>query len=165
MHISPNSVVSLSYTLTLDNGAIADQTSDENPFVFIHGLGQTLAAFDENLANLKAGDHFNFTIDAANGYGTPHPDRIINIARSIFDGDDVPSDMLTVGNFVPMQDQEGNPMEGLIVEIDDEKVRMDFNHPLAGQSLHFTGNIIEVRAASQEEIDHGHVHGPGGHHH
>jgi FKBP-type peptidyl-prolyl cis-trans isomerase SlyD len=165
MQIAPHTVVSLSYTLTLDNGNIADQTDGDHPFVFIHGIGQTLALFDQNLNGLKAGDHFNFTIGAADGYGTSHPDRIINIARSVFEGPDVPAEMLTVGNFVPMQDQDGNPMDGLILEIDDEKVRMDFNHPLAGQSLHFAGNIIDVRKASPEEISHGHVHGPGGHHH
>lgn len=165
MHISSNSVVSLSYTLTLDSGAIADETSNEHPFTFIAGIGQTLEAFDKNLDGLKVGDHFTFTLSGEDAYGSPHPDRIINIARSIFDGPDVPSDLLVVGNIVPMQDQDGNPMEGTILELDEEKVRMDFNHPLAGQSLHFTGNIISVRPATDEELSHGHVHGPGGHHH
>lgn len=165
MHISPNTVVSLTYTLTLDSGAIADQTSDERPFVFIHGIGQTLPAFDEKLTGLKAGDHFTFSLTGEDAYGAAHPDRIINIARSVFAGPDVPPDLLVVGNIVPMQDQDGNPMEGTIVEIDEEKVRMDFNHPLAGQSLHFTGNILAVRAATDDELSHGHVHGPGGHHH
>jgi FKBP-type peptidyl-prolyl cis-trans isomerase SlyD len=64
-----------------------------------------------------------------------------------------------------MQDQNGNPMDGKVVEITDETVKMDFNHPLAGEALHFKGTVVEVRAASAEELDHGHVHGPGGHHH
>lgn len=165
MQINPKTVVSLTYTLTLDNGDIADQTSDERPFLFIHGVGQTLSAFDKNLEGLKAGDHFSFTLAAHDAYGVSHPDRVINIARSIFEGPEVPPDLLVVGNIVPMQDQDGNPMDGTIIEVDDEKVRMDFNHPLAGQNLHFTGNILSVRNATAEELDHGHVHGPGGHHH
>jgi FKBP-type peptidyl-prolyl cis-trans isomerase SlyD len=64
-----------------------------------------------------------------------------------------------------MQDQEGNPLDGKVVEIGDENVKMDFNHPLAGEALSFSGVVIDVREATEEELDHGHVHGPGGHHH
>lgn len=165
MHISPNTVVSLSYTLTLDSGEIADQADEKRPFVFIHGVGQTLELFDKNLEGLKMGDHFNFSINADDAYGIPMPERIISLPLSIFDGPDVPADLLTVGNVIPMQDQDGNPLTGTVLEVDAEKVLMDFNHPMAGQNLHFTGNIIGVRAATPEELDHGHVHGPGGHHH
>lgn len=73
--------------------------------------------------------------------------------------------MLTVGNFVPMQDNEGNPLEGKIVEVNSEHVKMDFNHPLAGKTLHFTGKIVDLRDATEDELNHGHVHGPHGHHH
>lgn len=64
-----------------------------------------------------------------------------------------------------MRDQEGNPLMGIVKEITDAYVKMDFNHPLAGFDLHFMGEVLEVRDASQEELDHGHVHGPHGHHH
>lgn len=165
MQIIPNSVVSLSYTLTLDSGEIADQTNDQHPLVFIHGIGQTLEAFDKHLEGLNAGDTFNFSISAEDGYGVPMPDRIIRLSRSIFDGPDVPADLLVVGNIVPMQDQDGNPLQGTILEVTDDSVNMDFNHPMAGQNLNFTGKVIEVREASQAELEHGHVHGPGGHHH
>jgi FKBP-type peptidyl-prolyl cis-trans isomerase SlyD len=66
---------------------------------------------------------------------------------------------------VPMQDQDGNPMNGVILGFDDTTVQIDFNHPLADQDLNFKGAIVSVRDASAEELDHGHVHGPGGHHH
>lgn len=165
MQIAPNKVVGITYTLTLDSGEIADKATEDRPFVFIHGVGQTLEAFDENLSGLSSGNPFKFTLSADEGYGHFSPDMVINIARAVFEGPDVPEDLLTVGNMVPMQDQEGNPLNGIIMEVDAEKVKMDFNHPLAGQSLHFTGTVVTVRDATPEELDHGHVHGPGGHHH
>lgn len=165
MQISPQKVVSLTYTLKLSNGDIADETTTESPFAFIHGVGQTLPEFDSNLEGLKAGESFSFSLTAEQGYGSRRPDMIIEIPKSVFDGPEVPKDILQIGNMVPMQDQSGNPLNGTIVDIADDKVTMDFNHPLADEALHFSGVIIEVRDASPEEIDHGHVHGPGGHHH
>lgn len=165
MQISPNKVVSLTYTLTLDDGEIADQTTVETPFMFIHGIGQTLPSFDKNLEGLKAGDSFSFSLTAEDAYGNHEEERIVKLEKNIFSGPDVPADLLTLGNVVPMQDQHGNPMDGLILEINDNDVVLDFNHPLAGQALHFKGDIVNIREASAEELDHGHVHGEGGHHH
>jgi FKBP-type peptidyl-prolyl cis-trans isomerase SlyD len=73
--------------------------------------------------------------------------------------------MFNLGALVPMSDNEGNQLRGRIIEVDDENVKMDFNHPLAGTALHFSGEIISVRAANEDEIAHGHVHGEHGHHH
>lgn len=165
MQISPNKVVSLSYTLKLSSGEVADQTSEELPFTFIHGVGQTLASFDQNLEGLKAGDSFNFSLTSEEAYGNKEVGNIVELPKKIFSGPDVPPDLLTIGNLIPMQDQDGNPMDGRLMEVLDETVKMDFNHPLAGEALHFEGNIIEVREATADELDHGHVHGPGGHHH
>jgi FKBP-type peptidyl-prolyl cis-trans isomerase SlyD len=165
MKISTDSVVSITYTLTLDNGAIADEADAQQPFVFIHGIGQTLPAFDDALNGLSAGDAFQFSLTADQAYGNPNAEWLISIPRSVFSGEDVPADILQLGAILPMQDQNGNPMDGKVVEISDETVKMDFNHPLAGEALHFKGTVVEVRAASAEELDHGHVHGPGGHHH
>jgi FKBP-type peptidyl-prolyl cis-trans isomerase SlyD len=165
MEISPKKVVGITYTLTLTNGEIADQATEERPFLFIHGIGQTLDAFDQNLHGLSSGKPFKFSLSAADGYGDVNPGMVVDIAKSIFEGPEVPKDLLIVGNTVPMQDQEGNALHGTILEIDDEKVKMDFNHPLAGQDLHFTGTVVSVRDASDDELNHGHVHGEGGHHH
>jgi FKBP-type peptidyl-prolyl cis-trans isomerase SlyD len=90
---------------------------------------------------------------------------VVDLPLNIFEGPDVPADILSVGATLPMQDQDGNPMDGRVLEIGAETVKMDFNHPLAGEELHFKGEILEVREATAEELDHGHVHGPGGHHH
>ena len=163
--ISPEKVVSVSYTLTLDNGSIADQADADQPFLFIHGIGQTLPAFDQHLNGLSAGEAFNFKLSADDAYGEPNANWIIDIPKSIFDGPDVPADILQVGAVLPMQDQSGNPMDGKVIEIGAEAVKMDFNHPLAGEALSFSGMVLEVREATAEELEHGHVHGPGGHQH
>ncbi|MBL7837157.1 MAG: peptidylprolyl isomerase [Bacteroidetes bacterium] len=165
MQIGNNRVVSLSYTLTINSGEVVDTATAEQPFTFIHGIGMTLPLFESNLQDLKVGDSFEFSIDAENGYGISNEDFKVTIPRSVFSGPEVPADILQVGRMVPMQDHEGNPMNGIILGFDDETVKIDFNHPLADQDLHFKGAIIEVREATQEELDHGHVHGPGGHHH
>lgn len=165
MQVEKNKVVSLTYTLTLDNGEIADTATKESPFVFIHGIGQTLPHFDSGLNGLKAGDSFEFDIDPENAYGVSREDFKIHIPREVFSGPDVPADVLEVGRMIPMQDEQGRPMNGIILHFDEEKVLMDFNHPLSDQRLHFKGDIISLRDATPEELAHGHVHGEGGHHH
>lgn len=163
--IAPNHVVGLSYSLALTNGEIADTATEDHPLMFIHGIGQTLPAFDLRLEGLSVGDTFAFSLTAEEGYGESNPKWIVEISKSIFEGPDVPADILQIGAMLPMQDQDGNPLDGKLVEIGDETVKLDFNHPLAGESLHFSGKVISVREASSEELDHGHVHGEGGHHH
>lgn len=165
MNVGKNKVVSLTYTLTLDNGEIADQTGDDHPFTFIQGIGQTLAQFDKHLENLAAGDEFDFEIEPEHAYGISNENYKVRLSRDVFDGPDVPKDILKIGNVVPMQDEQGHPMDGVIKEIDDTSVLIDFNHPLADEKLHFKGRILSVREATSEELSHGHVHGPGGHHH
>ena len=165
MQITPEKVVSVTYTLTLNNGAIAHEADQQRPILCIQGVGQTLPAFDDALHGLTAGDVFNFSLTAEQAYGMPNDSWIVEIPKNIFEGPEVPSDILELGAILPMQDQDGNPMDGKIVEIGDTVVKMDFNHPLAGEGLNFSGKIIEVRDASAEELDHGHVHGPGGHQH
>jgi FKBP-type peptidyl-prolyl cis-trans isomerase SlyD len=165
MQVDKNRVVTLTYTLTLENGETIDSATAESPFVFIHGIGQTLPHFDSNLKDLLAGDAFEFSITAENAYGISSEEYIVKLPRTIFSGPEVPADILQVGNVVPMQDQEGHPMNGIILDFNDENVIMDFNHPLADKNLTFKGNIISVREATEDELNHGHVHGPGGHHH
>jgi FKBP-type peptidyl-prolyl cis-trans isomerase SlyD len=81
------------------------------------------------------------------------------------EGEELDTDMVAAGNYLPMVDDQGNNMQGLVVEVSEEFVVMDFNHPLAGKDLHFQGEVVNVREASAEEQAHGHVHGEGGHHH
>lgn len=160
--IAPNKVVSLSYTLMLNSGELADEATSDEPLVFIHGIGQTLPAFDDQLDGLSVGDTFSFTLSAEDGYGESSPNYVVEIPKNIFEGPDVPDDILEIGATLPMQDQDGNPMDGVVVEIGDDTVTMDFNHPLAGEALGFSGTVLDIREATQEELDHGHVHGEGG---
>jgi len=160
--INPNAVVGVSYQLKLSNGELADEATSEQPLLFIHGIGQTLPDFDSNLSGLSIGDNFEFTLTAEQGYGEHNSNYVVDLEKQIFEGPDVPEDLLTVGNMLPMQDQEGNPLDGKVLEVGDATVKMDFNHPLAGESLNFTGTVLSIREATPEELSHGHVHGEGG---
>ncbi|HOI86358.1 MAG TPA: peptidylprolyl isomerase [Lentimicrobium sp.] len=168
MIISKNKVVSLSYELKLDNaaGETVDKADASQPLVFLYGAGNLLPKFESNIADLKVNDNFEFTLDSEDGYGPVIGEAVVELPIDIFmvDGK-IDPEMVQVGNVVPMQDNEGRPLDGLIVEVTDEKVKMDFNHPMAGKTLHFSGTILEVREATTEEISHGHVHGPQGHQH
>lgn len=163
MKISPKSVVTLSYRLENDKKELVDEASREQPFAFIHGIGQTLPEFDKNLEGLASGESFAFSLTAEEAYGTYNDELKVDIPRANFEG--APEGSLVVGKTLPMDDGQGNPLLGLVTEVTDLSVRMDFNHPLAGENLHFSGEIIDIREATESELDHGHVHGPGGHHH
>jgi FKBP-type peptidyl-prolyl cis-trans isomerase SlyD len=167
--IAQNTVVSLNYRLTKNNeaGELIEETYGNQPLTFIYGIGMMIPKFEQELNGLKAGDKFSFGIAAADAYGVNDPNMVVNVPMDIFKGQDgkVDSEVVKVGNVLPMQDNQGNRMNGTIIEIAGDQVRMDFNHPLAGQDLHFTGDIISTREATKEELEHGHVHGEGGHQH
>jgi FKBP-type peptidyl-prolyl cis-trans isomerase SlyD len=168
MQITKNTVVSLSYILKRDDakGEIIEETRAGDPLVFLFGNGQMLPKFEEHLSTLKTGDDFEFTLASDDAYGEMDQDAIIDLDKSIFEVDGkIDTEMLAKGNVIPMRDDQGNMMQGTVVSIGDDLVRMDFNHPMAGNVLHFKGNVIDVREASAEELSHGHVHGAGGHHH
>jgi FKBP-type peptidyl-prolyl cis-trans isomerase SlyD len=168
MEISTNKVVSLKYKLSNhQTGEKIEETNEENPLVFLYGVGGLIPEFEENLAGKTVGDTFDFHITATNAYGDHDPQNVAMIPSDIFHNDEGKFDheMFQVGASIPMSDNEGNHLTGKIVEVDEENVKMDFNHPLAGTDLHFSGEILEVREASDEEIEHGHVHGEHGHHH
>jgi len=168
MQITKNKVVSLSYVLKRDNanGEIIEETKAGDPLMFLYGNGQMLPKFEDNLSELKTGDAFEFTLSSADAYGEMDQDAIIDLEKSIFMIDGKTDDeLLTIGNVIPMRDDQGHMLQGTVVSVSDDSVRMDFNHPMAGNTLHFTGKVIEVREATAEEISHGHAHGAGGHHH
>jgi len=168
MQITKNTVVSLSYVLKRDdaNGEIIEETRAGDPLVFLYGNGQMLPKFEEHLSTLKTGDNFEFTLASDDAYGEMDQDAIIDLDKGIFEVDGkVDLEMLAIGNVIPMRDDQGHMMQGTVVSVGDDLVRMDFNHPMAGNVLHFKGNVIEVREATAEELSHGHAHGAGGHHH
>ena len=168
MQITKNTVVSLSYILKRDDakGEIIEETRAGDPLVFLFGNGQMLPKFEEHLSALKTGDDFEFTLASEDAYGEMDQDAIIDLDKSIFEVDGkIDTEMIAIGNVIPMRDDQGNMMQGTVVSVGKDTVRMDFNHPMAGNVLHFKGNVIEVREASAEELSHGHAHGAGGHHH
>ncbi len=168
MQITKNTIVSLSYVLKRDDakGEIIEETRAGDPLVFLYGNGQMLPKFEEHLSTLKAGDAFEFTLSSDDAYGELDQDAVIDLDKSIFlvEGK-TDDDMLAIGNVIPMRDEQGHMLQGTVVSVSKDSVRMDFNHPMAGNVLHFTGKVIEVRTASDEEVSHGHAHGAGGHHH
>jgi FKBP-type peptidyl-prolyl cis-trans isomerase SlyD len=170
MQIAPNSVVYISYQLSFpdENGQpeVVEIVGEEEPMVFIHGLSGLPESFEHHLAGLSVGDEFDFSISSEEAYGEIDPNAIIDLPKSIFEveGQNT-NEIVQVGNFIPMTDEQGNRMQGLVISISDETVKMDFNHPLAEKELIFIGKVLKIRAATPDELAHGHVHGEGGVHH
>ncbi|MEY1640098.1 FKBP-type peptidyl-prolyl cis-trans isomerase [Tenuifilum osseticum] len=161
MNVSKNKVVSISYELKVD-GDLIDAAQADNPLVFLYGHGQLLPLFEDNIKDLAEGDSFEFMIPSKDGYGEVNDQAIVELPKEIFviDGE-LQEDLLVIGNRLPMRDSEGNALDGTVVEVTDSSVVMDFNHPLAGKDLYFTGKVENIREATAEEINHGHVHGMG----
>lgn len=168
MGIKKNKVVALTYELKYDNasGDTIEVADNRDPLVFLFGTGGMLPKFEENLSSLKAGDHFEFVLSKDEAYGEFTEEAIVELSKDIFRNEgEIDEEMLKPGSFIPMQDQDGHPLQGKVLSVDGDNVKMDFNHPMAGKNLHFTGEIVEIRDASPEELSHGHVHGHGGHQH
>ncbi len=164
MKIAPNHVVSLTYDLYSPKDgteALVESATQEQPLTFLFGVGQMLPKFEENLSTLSTGDNYDFTISAADGYGEVDENAIANLPKDMFNGADLPE----IGSILPLQDNNGNRFQGQVVSIAEDAIIVDLNHPMAGQSLHFKGVILNVRPATPEELSHGHAHGPDGHHH
>lgn len=152
MKVSENKFVSLAYTLTVD-GQVADQASADRPLEFVYGVGMLLPKFEEFIAGKGKGEKFEFVLDAAEGYGEINPEAVVNLPKDVFMVDGaLPDDMLVVGNVLPMSDQAGNRLMGTIKAINDTDVTMDFNHPMAGKTLNFTGEVLGVREATPEDM-------------
>ncbi|MBN1952297.1 MAG: peptidylprolyl isomerase [Bacteroidales bacterium] len=164
MIVEKDKVVSLTYTLRLDqpDGEIVESLNAEAPLTFLFGGGGLLPKFEDNISGLKVGDNFDFNLASADAYGEVKEEAIVNIPLSAFEvNGKVDQNMLSLGNRIPMQDTAGNKLTGIVKEVSDENVKMDFNHPLAGNDLFFQGEITEVRDATDEEMTHGHAHYPG----
>jgi FKBP-type peptidyl-prolyl cis-trans isomerase SlyD len=170
MTIGKNTVVSVNYHLSSkfedEAEELVEQTSTDKPFVFLYGAGGIIPTFEKELAGKKVGDTFDFKVKSVDGYGDYNEEYVAEIPKEAFLVEGTFDEtQIAVGAEVPMMDAEGNQMYGLVLEVAEKHVAMDFNHPLAGHDLHFVGEVIDVREASKEELDHGHVHGEHGHHH
>jgi len=155
MKIENNKFTSLAYTLheSDKDGRVIETVGESAPLSFVFGAGRLLPAFEEKLAGLEEGAAFDFSLAAADAYGEVREEMVISLPRNIFEDEGVlRSEICYVGNTVPMMDSQGNRMNGVVVEIGDDFVKMDFNHPLAGTDLHFTGKVVDVREATPEEL-------------
>lgn len=168
MVIEGKKAVAVHYTLTEGSadGTLVESTLGSEPLLFVYGIGQMIPDFEANLQGLKPGDRFAFGIQAANAYGEYDETAMAEVPKSMFEEDgEIPEDLLEVGNTLPLEDEEGFSFEGTVAAVGEESVKLDFNHPLAGVDLFFTGYVESIRDADPEELEHGHVHGEGGHHH
>jgi FKBP-type peptidyl-prolyl cis-trans isomerase SlyD len=155
MKIENNKLVSVIYELReKDNGGKVIETVEESrPLSFIFGTGRLLPSFESNLETLSKGDTFGFRLNAEEAYGERREEMMVNVPASVFEVDGkIDESICYVGNIVPMMDSQGNPLEGMVNEISDTHVRMDFNHPMAGVDLWFSGSVLDVREPSAEEL-------------
>jgi FKBP-type peptidyl-prolyl cis-trans isomerase SlyD len=166
MIIAKDKVVSVSYELrNTKEGEIVEKTHEQQPLTFLFGHNNMLPKFEDYLLGKKVGDSFEFMLSAADSYGEINPEVIIDIPNTVFSQDGkINSAEVYVGRQLTMQDNSGRKFNGIVIEIKETSVKMDFNHPMAGQTLFFNGQILEIREATEVELQHGHVHQHGHHH-
>jgi FKBP-type peptidyl-prolyl cis-trans isomerase SlyD len=158
--IEKNSVVSLNYILRDKEGQIIDQTQQGEPLLYLHGHQNIIPGLEKELEALKVGDKKKVHVPAADAYGEFDQEKCFGIERS-----SLPDAQLEPGMVLELTPDDGEGFLARIVQIADDHVDVDANHPMAGKDLFFEVEIVALRAASAEEVAHGHVHGPDGHHH
>lgn len=160
MQIEPNSVVTLHYTLKDNEGTVIDQ-SEDGSFLYLHGAMNIIPGLENALTGKTAGEELSVKVSPEEGYGVKDPARIQEVPKDMFQT----AEEIQVGAQFHAQGPDGNAIVVTVTEIKEEAVVIDANHALAGIDLNFDVKIIDVREASEEEIAHGHVHGPHGHDH
>ena len=158
MKITQNAVVEFCYELEVE-GQVVDKTTKEKPLDYIHGTGSLLPKLEAHIEGMEPGDKFDVTLSPADGYGEVDPSRIIDLPKAAFEvNGEVREDLLVVGNTIPMMNSMGGVIPGVVVEVSEDSVKMDLNHQMAGKTLHFTGEIVSVREATEKELTEG-LHG------
>jgi len=156
MQISKNKVAGIHYTLTDNSGNILDSSKGRDPLYYIQGIGNLILGMEEGLEGKKKGDKFQIKVSPEKGYGVKDPNLMQQVPIKAFGGQEVKPGMKFSTN-------QGHVVT--VTEVSTETVTVDANHELAGVELNFDVEVMEVREATADEISHGHVHGPGGHHH
>ena len=161
--VAENTVASVHYTGTLpDTGEVFDSSEGRDPLTFLVGHRQMIPGFEANLMGAKIGERREFTLEPADAYGERDDDAVLELPREQFAQlEESTGTALEIGMQLVAQMPHG-PAPFTIADVTDETVTADFNHALAGQSLTFSVEVVALRAAAEEEIAHGHVHGPGG---
>lgn len=157
MKISTHKFVSLTYDLNVGGDGeeleLMERATVEQPLEFIFGTGSMLEAFESQVENLSEGDTFNFDLSPEQAYGEYDDEYLVDLPRSMFEQDGkLNEEVVFEGNVLPMMDTNGNRLNGSVVSVGNDTIKMDFNHPLAGETLHFSGKVQAVREATAEEI-------------
>jgi FKBP-type peptidyl-prolyl cis-trans isomerase SlyD len=160
MSISQDQVVSIHYTLRDDAGEVIDRSADGEPLTYLHGHGNLIPGLERELTGRKSGDRLQVKVAPAEAYGEYDRELVQRVPRRALKG----IADLRVGMRLQTQTPEG-PRAVTVTQLNGDMVTLDGNHPLAGKSLNFEVEVAGVRAATEEELAHGHVHGAGGHHH
>ncbi len=162
MQIAQHTVVTMTYTLTDDQGQVLDQADAAQPFAYLHGASNIIPGLENQLVGKQVNDSLIVTVLPADAYGEYDEKMTQQVPRSMFEG--IPAEQIFAGAEFHAQTGEGHQTIR-IAAVDDNSVTIDANHPLAGVTLTFDVTILDIRAASEEEVAHGHAHGQGGHHH
>ena len=160
MQVQNDHVVSIDYTLKNDAGEVMDSSEQTGPLAYLHGHHNIIPGLEKALDDKSVGDSFTVSIEPAEAYGERNEEMIQTVPRSMFQG----VDEIEPGMRFQAQ-TEGGVTVVTVKEVNGDEITLDGNHELAGETLHFDVEVKDVRAASEEEIEHGHVHGPGGHEH
>ncbi len=156
MQIGNNKVAVITYTLTDNSGTVIDQATAQEPFAFIHGIGNIIPGLERALEGKTAGDSLTVAIEPADGYGERDDTLTQVLAKTMFEG----VDEITPGMQFHAQTPNGMSIV-TVTAVEEDQVTIDGNHPLAGVALNFNVNVLEVRDATEDEIEHGHIHGEG----
>jgi FKBP-type peptidyl-prolyl cis-trans isomerase SlyD len=160
MQIEKHRVVTLAYTLKDENDKIIDQ-SDDGSFCYLHGASNIIPGLENALTGKAAGDELTVSVPPEEGYGAHDVEKTQAVPREMFPVEEE----IVAGMQFHAQGPDGHQLVVTVVKVEDDRVTVDGNHPLAGVQLNFDVKVLEVREATGEEITHGHVHGPDGHHH
>jgi len=159
MQVADNMAVSIHYTLTNDDGEVIDSSIGDDALVYLHGKGNIIPGLENALHGKATGDKFNVRIEAEDAYGEMIDEMIQVVPREMFEG----IDTLEVGMQFHADVSSGTGIV-TVIDIDGDNITIDGNHPLAGVALTFAVEVVDIRPATQEELSHGHIHGPGCHH-
>lgn len=162
MTITKNKVALIHYTLKDGSGEVLDSSEGHEPLAFIQGIGNIIVGLEEALEGKNSGDRITTTVGPEKAYGLRSDDNVHVVPLASFqpDGDE----KVEVGMQVRVETNQGVSIAE-VTKVEGEEVTLDLNHPLAGETLHFDVEVMDVRDATKDELDHGHAHGPGGHHH
>lgn len=159
--IQTGKVVSIHYTLKNDAGEVLDSSDGQEPLDYLHGSGNIVPGLEQSLLGREVGAKFSVEISPALGFGERDPKGVQQVPRTAFP----PDADLEVGQRFTANGPDGEAMVLWVTEIEGDEITVDFNHPLAGETLHFDVHVTAIREASKDEIEHGHPHGPHGHAH